>query len=323
MPVFIKYLLLISLLSFLMASFPILTILMAILWGGSLIIASIYLDSKQMLAIIGLSIAILYVVAGANASFYYLTFYGASAVVMSLLVNTTKEGYYHLQKWGITAAVIGVTLFILSAYLSTGQIGIQEMEKQLNIYMQENNQQLEQSGIIKLYEERGISREELEDSIGRMVKAFAYHMPAIYYLQAILAAFFMLLLGTFLYHKRGLERLRKKPFKNEIMPWQLVWVIIAGLALWLLGRAQQMNSLYYTGSNILVVMLPISVYFGLATVVFKLKQQKPVYQKWFTIILIILSIFFLPSAVIFFSIIGVFDALMDYRKLRLEKEDGI
>ena len=106
------------------------------------------------------------------------------------------------------------------------------------------------------------------------------------------------------------------------MPWQLVWVIIAGLALWLLGRAQQMNSLYYTGSNILVVMLPISVYFGLATVVFKLKQQKPVYQKWFTIILIILSIFFLPSAVIFFSIIGVFDALMDYRKLRLEKEDG-
>ena len=69
MPVFIKYLLLISLLSFLMASFPILTILRAILWGGSLIIASIYLDSKQMLAIIGLSIAILYVVAGANASF--------------------------------------------------------------------------------------------------------------------------------------------------------------------------------------------------------------------------------------------------------------
>jgi len=225
-----------------------------------------------------------------------------------------------LVLFGINAAVIGVTLFTLIIYFTTGQIGIQEMEKQLNIYWQENQQQFEQSGLIELYEERGISREELEDSIQHMVKSLARHLPAFYYLQAILAAFFMLLLAATLCHKAGLERLIKRPFKCEIMPWQLAWVVIAGLALWLLGRAQ-MNSLYYTGSNILVVMLPISMYFGLATVVFKLKQQQPVHQKWGTIALIILSILFLPSAVIFFSVIGVFDALLDYRKLRLEKED--
>ena len=162
----------------------------------------------------------------------------------------------------------------------------------------------------------------MEDSISHMVKSFAWHLPAFYYLQAILAAFFMLFLAAILCHKAGLERLKKRPFKYEIMPWQLAWVVIAGLALWLLGRAQ-MNSLYYIGSNILVIMLPISVYFGLAAVAFKLKEQKPVHQKWITIILIILSVLFLPSATVFFSVIGVFDALLDYRKLRLEKEDGI
>ncbi|MDD2372896.1 MAG: DUF2232 domain-containing protein [Syntrophomonadaceae bacterium] len=321
MPVFIKYLLLTSLLSFLMAIFPSLIILMAILWGGSLIMAGIYLDLKKLLAVTLLSIAILYAVAGVHIPFYHLAFFGLSAIVMSLLANIGKE-YYHLQKWGVAAAIIGVTLFTLMIYFSTGQIGTQEMEKQLNIYLQENKQQFEQSGLIELYEERGISREQLEDSMQHMVKSFARHLPAFYYLQAILAAFFMLFLAAILCHKAGLERLKKRPFKYEIMPWQLAWVVIAGLALWLLGRAQ-MNSLYYIGSNILVIMLPISVYFGLAAVAFKLKEQKPVHQKWITIILIILSVLFLPSAIVFFSVIGVFDALLDYRKLRLEKEDGI
>jgi len=319
MPVFIKYLLLTSLLSFLMASFPALTILMAILWGCSLIMAAIYMDLKKMLAVTVISIAVLYAVAGVHVPFYHLAFYGLAAIVMSFMANRGRE-YYHTQKWGIGAAIIGVTLFTLVIYFSTGQVGIQEMEKQLNIYWQENQQQFEQSGLIELYEQRGISREELEESIEPMVKSFARHLPAFYYLQAILAAFFMLILAAGLCHKAGLERLKKRPFKNEIMPWQLAWVVIVGLGLWLLGRGQ-MNSLYYTGSNILVIMLPISVYFGLATVAFKLKQQKPVHQKWVTIILIILSILFLPSAVIFFSVIGVFDALLDYRKLRLEKED--
>jgi hypothetical protein len=304
-----------------MAIFPSLIILMAILWGGSLIMAGIYLDLKKLLAVTLLSIAILYAVAGVHIPFYHLAFFGLSAIVMSLLANIGKE-YYHLQKWGVAAAIIGVTLFTLMIYFSTGQIGTQEMEKQLNIYLQENKQQFEQSGLIELYEERGISREQLEDSMQHMVKSFARHLPAFYYLQAILAAFFMLFLAAILCHKAGLERLKKRPFKYEIMPWQLAWVVIAGLALWLLGRAQ-MNSLYYIGSNILVIMLPISVYFGLAAVAFKLKEQKPVHQKWITIILIILSVLFLPSATVFFSVIGVFDALLDYRKLRLEKEDGI
>jgi hypothetical protein len=321
MPAFIKYLLLTSLLSFLMASFPALTILMAILWGGSLIMAGVNLGWKQMLAITGLSIAVLYAVAGVHIPFYHLAFFGLSAIVMSFLAHMGKE-YYHVQKWGMVAAIIGVTLFTLMVYFSTGQIGIQEMEKQLNTYLQENKQQFEQSGLIELYEQRGISREELEDGIQPMVKSFARHLPAFYYLQAILAAFLMLILAAGMCHKAGLERLKKRPFKYEIMPWQLAWVVIVGLALWLLGRGQ-MNSLYYTGSNILVIMLPICVYFGLAAVVFKLKEQKPIHQKWITIILVILSILFLPSALIFFSVIGVFDALIDYRKLRLEKEDGI
>jgi hypothetical protein len=321
MPGFIKYLLITSLLSLMLVIFPSLTMVAAIFWGGSLILAGIYLSWKQIAGIIVFNIALIYTFAGANLLVYYLSFFGLAALVMSFLANRGQD-YYHLQKWGITAAIIGVTLFILLIYVNTGEIGVAEMEQQLDTYLQENMQQFEQSGLIEAYEKRGISREDLEDGINNMIQTISRHLPACYYIQAILAAFFMLFVAAFMCRKANLERLRKRPYKSEIMPWQLAWVVIIGLALWLWGKGN-MNSLYYTGSNILAVMVPISVYFGLSAVIFKLMEQKPVSRKWYTMILIVLSIFFLPSAVIFFSIIGVFDALLDYRKLRLEKEDGI
>lgn len=321
MPGFIKYLFITSVLALLMAGLPSLTLIMAIFWGASLILAAVYLNWRQLLSLLLVNILLLYVLTGASVLFYYLAFFGLAALVMSLLVNQSQD-YYQVQKWGMAAAVVGVTLFTLIIYTTTGQSGTAEMEKQLNLYLQENMQEFEQSGIIELYEKRGIDREELENGIKQMVKTTARHLPAFYYLQAILATFFMLFLPAFLYRQADLERLKKRPYVNEIMPWQLAWVVIVGLALWLLGRAE-MNSLYYAGSNVLVVMVPVSVYFGLSAVIFKLRQQNAIYRKWYAIALIMLSIFFLPSAVIFFSIIGVFDGLLDYRKLRLEKEDGI
>ncbi len=321
MPGFIKYLVITSILLLLMAGLSSLTLVMAIFWGGSLILAAVHLSWKQLLNLVLFNIILFYLLAGGDVLFYCLAFFGLSALVMSWLVNRGQD-YYQVQKWGMAAAVAGVTLFILVIYAATGQSGTGEMEKQLNFYLQESMEEFEDSGILELYEKQGIEREKLENSMEDMVETMARYLPAIYYLQAILAAFFMLFLPAFLYRRADLERLKKRPYTNEIMPWQLAWVVIIGLALWLLGRAE-MNNLYYAGSNLLVVMLPVSVYYGLSAVLFKLKQQQAVSRKWYAIALIILSIFFLPSAVIFFSIIGVFDALLDYRKLRLEKEDGI
>jgi len=321
MPGFIKYLLITSILSLLMAGLPSLTLMMAIFWGASLIVAAVHLKWKELLGLILFNLILLYTLAGGSVLLYYMAFFGLAAVVMCLLVNQGQD-YYRVQKWGMAAAVTGVTLFILVIYAITGQSGTVEMEKQLSLYIQENMQEFEQSGLIELYEKRGIDREELEQNIKEMVNTTARHLPAFYYLQAILAAFFMLFLPAFLYRQADLQRLKKRPYINEIMPWQLAWVVIIGLALWLLGRSA-MNDLYYTGSNILVVMVPVSVYFGLAAVIFKLRQQNVIYRKWYAFALIMLSIFFLPSALVFFSIIGVFDALLDYRKLRMEKEDGI
>ena len=83
----------------------------------------------------------------------------------------------------------------------------------------------------------------------------------------------------------------------------------------------QLNPIYYLGSNILWTLVPIAVYFGLATIVHKIAGRRRSAR-----VLIILGIIFLTlalplSAIIFLSIIGLFDSLVDFRKLRTGQEE--
>lgn len=313
MPVFVFYLMVSSLAACLMAVIPQLTFIIAIAWGASLIMSSLYLERIQVLIIFGINVLLLYGIAGGSTVFFYLSFFGAAVLVMAVL-STAHCDYYRLQKWGLITAVIGVSLFMGLIYLNTGEIGMTEMEAQLGSYLQDT---LQESGFFDIYEERGISNAEIEE---RLLSSIVRHLPAFYYLQAIMVVFFMLLLASFLSLKRSIQRLKKKPYVQEIMPWQLVWVVITGLGLWLWGK-DQANTIYYIGSNILLVMAPITIYFGLATVVYKLGYKKAAGSKLIIVLIIILSIVFPLSALIFLGLIGLFDSLLDYRKLRLKGED--
>ncbi|MGI5912182.1 MAG: DUF2232 domain-containing protein [Syntrophomonadaceae bacterium] len=317
----IKYLLLTSALALLMIGFPLYTLIFAIFWGTSLIIAAIHLDLRKMLGIVLLNLALIYLMGGFGSLAYCLTFFAPAALTMSYLTSKCQD-YYYIQKWGIIAAIVGVTFFICLIYANTGQIGIEEREKQLTEYINESMEQLGQSGILEYYQEMGIDKLQLEEDLKEIAGIVAKHLPSFYYLQTIMVAFFMLLIASIMCRRANIKRLIKRPYENEIMPWHLSWIVIAGLIFWLLGRSEE-NSLYYAGSNMLAIMAPICIYFGLSAVLFSLKKQRRGYRKWYILALITLSILFLPSALIFLCIVGVFDSLVDYRKIRLEKEDGV
>lgn len=319
MPAFFVFTVVTALTCFLMVGIPSLTFVLAILWGAALILGGVYLQKGQMLAIYAINIMVLYTIAGVSSVFFYLSFFGIAAFIMGVMVMKEK-GYYDLQKWGIITAVVTVSLFIGIIYVNTDVIGMEEMEFQLNTYLEETMQTYEESGIMDFYEEQGISRTDIEQTFTGIINTMTKHLPAFYYLQAILAVFFMLILASYLSLKRDIKRLKKKPYAQEVMPWQLVWVVIAGLSLWLIGR-EEMSYIYYTGSNILAVVIPISIYFGIATVIFKLKQHKPSTRKWITLFMVILTVIFPLSAIIFFAVVGLFDSLLDYRKMRVEKGD--
>ena len=103
------------------------------------------------------------------------------------------------------------------------------------------------------------------------------------------------------------------------MPWQLVWVFIAGLGLWLWGR-EETSAAYYIGSNILAVIAPIALYYGFAVTLYVLKRM-PIKRNFGLIVLavVFVTIFTVPI-IIMLGLIGLFDALIDYRKIRWQKE---
>ncbi|MEN6462718.1 MAG: DUF2232 domain-containing protein [Syntrophomonas sp.] len=303
-----------------MAYLPALTFVLAIAWGISLIIGSLYLTKNQIAVIWGLNILLLYGLTGNNSMFFYFSFFGLPFMVMSFLAAEEDKGYYYILKRGIMASLIGVSLFMGFIYLTTGGVGIGQLEKQLDNYFEESWQQYEKSGAVEFYEQKGITNEEIKTQVKDFAHSIARHLPAFFYLESISVVFLVLYLSSYLSRKRQIMRLMKKPFTREIMPWQGAWVVIAGLVLWLWGRDNN-SVLYLTGSNILLLCTAITIYFGLSALTYKIKQLKPSTRKVTILILIVLSVMFTISAIIFLALLGLFDSLIDYRKLRSQKEE--
>lgn len=319
MPVLLFFLLSTSLFCVFMALLPGMAMIPAIIWGGLLIMAGLYLELRKSIIIYFINISILLFAAGTNNFLVYFTFFGIAAMIMTLLSIYGKD-YYHIQQRGIIAAVLGVSIFLMFSYLSTGGIGIEELESELNQSAAESIGIYEQMGIFDIYERMGVSQEEFENSLRNTTSVFARHLPAIFYNQAIITVFFMLLLASYLSRKQNIERLKKKSYREESMPWQLVWIAIGAMGLWIWGR-DDLNYIYYTGSNILWIIVPIAIYYGFSTIVYKISEHKQSTRVYMIIGLILMLIIFPLSAIIFVSIIGLFDSLVDFRKLRMRQED--
>lgn len=318
MPLFVKIVLGTSSLAVLMALLPFLTVVVAILWGCSLLLAALNLDQKRLITVIIINIIIVLSLSGLEETLFLLAFFIIPAVVISLGAQQDRD-YYQLQRGGVTVAVIAISLLLGGLYFSTGDMGMAQLEQEIAAQVEEIVEYYDDVGLMNIYEEQGISAQELKEALVSFMGAAVRHLPAFYYLQAIMAVFFMLFLASFWCQKRNLNRLIRKPFDQEIMPWQMAWVVILGLALWLWGR-DQLSTIYYIGSNILLLTVPIALYYGLAAVVYRIRQYKQRTRRIMVIVLAVLSLLFTASAIIFFTVIGLFDSLLDYRRLRTKEE---
>jgi len=301
-----------------MAVLPFFTLLAAILWGSSLLIGALRLDARGLTVIIVLNVLIVSSLTGLNNTITLMGFFIVPAVVMSWWAGQGRD-YYYVQRWGVISAVIGASLLLGWLYYTSGGLGMEQVEQQMEAQVEETIKYYEDSGLMELYEKQGLSSEEVKKALLSFMRAAVRHLPAFYYLQAIMAVFFMLFLASFWGQKRNLNRLIRKPFDQEIMPWQMAWVVIVGLVLWLWGR-DQLSAIYYAGSNILLITVPIALYYGLAAVVYKVRRYQGRIRRVIAIVLVVLSLLFTASAIIFLTVIGLFDSLLDYRRLRAKEE---
>jgi hypothetical protein len=301
-----------------MGSSQYMTFIAAIIWGISLVIGGYYIQSKNLALVFGLNLIILYGLIGGTGLFFVISFFGLPSFLMGYMLSQPHNGYYELQKVGITTAVLTVSLFLALAY-NFGGTQIAELQTNIESYMQQSFTGSEESEILKLYEEQGISKEEIQNSILMVTRGLINHLPAIYYLQSMFAVILILHLAAYLSRKRNLPILIKKPFGEEVMPWQFAWGMILALSLWLLDR-DNMTSIYYMGSNLLVIFGMIALYFGLSSLAYRWGIMNPRSRKWILTIFILASVSFPLPTIIFTGLLGLFDSLLDYRKVRKKEE---
>ena len=318
MPAFVPLIVLSSLACLALIAAPQLTFLIGIVWGMCLVLGGHFLDRSRYLLLIVLNFMLLLIL-GSSAALYPMSFFGIPSLVMGLLLNQRK-GYYIIQRWGMLAGIIAISLFLAGAYLGAGNQAMQGIEAQLDKYIDESMKWAQDSSLAEIYEERGISQEELQKNIKETARQMIHYLPALYYLECIIGIFLLLLFSSWGCKRRGLSVLQRRPFREEIMPWQMAWVVIAGLSFWLLGRSE-MSTLYYAGGNLLLVTLPITAYSGLAGIVFRVGRMKPRSRRWVIALLIIVFLIFSLSIIFFLSLLGIFDSLIDFRKISKPKED--
>ncbi|MGE5415405.1 MAG: DUF2232 domain-containing protein [Acidobacteriota bacterium] len=121
------------------------------------------------------------------------------------------------------------------------------------------------------------------------------------------------------------KQLTVRPFSQQQMAWEIDYLIIAAFALILAGGQWNLAWARLAGTNIIFVLAPITVYYGLAVAVFHISNWK---MNFWLIIglslfipLLIITPFLLPQFLIFFAVLGIFDPLIDYRNFEHQKED--
>jgi len=299
--------------------FPYLSFVAAIIWGVSLALGGLSVTRKQLAVAFCINLMLLYVLSPAGNYLYYILIAGLPGLVIGMLM-TQKREFKQLSRWAIITAVAGTLVFVSAIYLNmlgNGQAGIQE---ELTNYIKTAIEENAQFGLFDLYARQGIGEEQVRDMINQAAQWTAHHIPAFLLLEGLFMVACILLILAWLSYKNNWEWFRKKPFSQEIMPWQLSWLIIIGLALFLFGR-DYANSWYYLGSNIMIVLAPISFYYGLAVVYNRYKLLPAEKTKWALMLAVIIAFMAPQGVIVFLMLMGIFDSFIDYRKLNQKKEE--
>ena len=283
-----------------------------LLWAAILFAGGRTLKRSQLAGLLVFNIALLYLLYPGHGQLYYILVAGLSGLVMGML-HGDGAGYVNIRRGGIAAGLLGATIFLGVIFSVVSPLSLAGLQGEAQAFAASMAQQAREAGILDVYAQSGLAMTELEALLNVVAEWIAFHMPGFLYLEALAMVFLSLTLGTFIVRRES--EVRRKPFVQEQMPWPLIWLVILGLGLVIWGYDAR-NLLYYLGSNILLVLTPLAVYFGLAVAFYRFRLSA---GPWRTVglgIFILMVLLFPNYIFILLAVVGLFDALIDYRHLR-------
>lgn len=201
------------------------------------------------------------------------------------------------------------------AWYTSLPLGIHYLEQALADYFDYMVEVIQISGMEEFYADQGFSLQVMKDALAGYLSSLAGLRPAIYLLTDWFRILVGLLLARIALGSRGYLAFPR--FSSQRMAWQLDWVIILGLSMWLAGDNWSIEWLQAAGRNLLALMMPIVFYFGMCLTVYLFKRFR---KRRLLIAALVMAGLFLPlQFTMVVLILGLFDPLIDYRHLTEER----
>ena len=299
--------------------------------------AAIYISSLKYLIALLWAVPVLFLVRKHDL------YKGLGAVLISALVLTamSQRASYLVFVFQFTPVIIivallfkkdisagkGLFIVLLAGLIINGTLifatlnstarDIANWQKEMQINVDETMRAFEAGNALQYYESIGITREQVREALvydNLLIRQMIYLVPGILtigYLITVAVIYFIAHLIL-----RG-KRAAVPNFACWQMPWQANLIFAAGLGTVLLGDYLGITALAVAGLNILLVISPFVLIFGLAIAYFFYRKWKPGFLG-----ILLLVLFFLSGTVIFLSIIallGIFDPYVDFRSLNRNK----
>lgn len=214
--------------------------------------------------------------------------------------------------YGCVATVIGTMLVILISFALTG-FSPDYLQSQAQEAMDMTMEMYEQMGLIEQLAERGLSEEQIQSTMQGLLTVIIYLIPGFMIVSSLSSAFLSFYVSRLVLKKMHISLPDIPPFKTWRIPWYYIWGFIAAFGLFLLGDYAQIKAAKIIGQNVMLVYAPIFFVIGMAILNFYLNKfnvGKPIRS-----LIVIMTLLNFPFAFMLFASLGMFDTLIDYRRL--------
>lgn len=176
--------------------------------------------------------------------------------------------------------------------------------------------QYRQSGMIETFQQQGLSEAEIRSLLEQVVNTIILITPGLAAILGLVEWGVVYYFFARWFPEPGREY---RSFTQWRLPWYAVWGINLAVASYLMGDQYQWIALRSFGINLMLVYGAVALFLGSAIYSFYLKS--PWMSGLLKVILIISSFIYIQVTVVCLTLLGLFDLVLNFRRLPVLKKD--
>lgn len=176
--------------------------------------------------------------------------------------------------------------------------------------------QYRQSGMIETFQQQGLSEVEIRSLLEQVVNTIILITPGLAAILGVVEWGAVYYFFARWFPEPGLEY---RSFTLWRLPWYAVWGMNLAVASYLIGDQYQWMTLRSFGINLMLVYGAVALTLG--STIFSFYLKSPWISRLLKVVLIISSLIYIQVTVVCLTLLGLFDLVLNFRRLPILKKD--